>query len=94
MIRTTLSFVRQAATSGAQAQRAFSTTPRILSETLPKSNSPIVSKLNFFNSVTGDGTQIPTYRILDGSGKPLDGAELPEVRFPFFQREYSFTRLR
>jgi len=50
---------------------------------LPASQSPIVSKLHFFNSVTADGAQIPTYRILDGSGGPIDGAELPDVRFAF-----------
>lgn len=46
---------------------------------LPTSQSPIVSKLHFFNSVTKDGTQIPTYRVIDGLGKPIDGAELPDV---------------
>lgn len=48
-------------------------------QNLPKSSSPIVSKLDFFNSVTGKASLIPTYRVLDGSGKPLAGAELPEV---------------
>lgn len=51
---------------------------------LPTSQSPIVSKLHFFNSVTGNGTQIPTYRVIDGEGRLLDGAELPEVRFSPF----------
>jgi len=46
---------------------------------LPSSQSPIVSKLHFFNSVTGNDQQIPTYRVLDGVGKPIDGAEIPEV---------------
>jgi len=46
---------------------------------LPSSQSPIVSKLHFFNSVTGDGQQIPTYRVLDAVGKPIDGAELPDI---------------
>lgn len=27
-----------------------------------------------------EGKQIPTYRVLNGSGELLDGAELPEVR--------------
>lgn len=36
--------------------------------------------MQFINSVTPDGTQIPTYRVLDGVGQLLDGAELPEVR--------------
>lgn len=26
-----------------------------------------------------NGRQIPTYRILDGVGKPLDGAKVPDV---------------
>ena len=48
-------------------------------ENLPTTNSPIVSELNFFNSVTGNDTQIPTFRVLDGVGKPLEGAVLPDV---------------
>lgn len=47
---------------------------------LPTSQSPITPKLHFFNSVTEEGKQIPTYRVLDGAGKPLEGAELPDVR--------------
>lgn len=46
---------------------------------LPASQSPIVAKLHFFNSVTADGSKIPTYRVLDSSGKLLDGAEPPDV---------------
>lgn len=64
-------------------RRGFATTTPLLSVHnhghLPTSQSPIVSKLHFFNSVTGDGTQIPTYRVLDGSGKLIEGAEMPEV---------------
>ena len=64
-------------------RRGLATTAPLLSEHnhghLPTSQSPIVSKLLFFNSVTGDGTQIPTYRVLDGSGKLIEGAEMPEV---------------
>ena len=45
---------------------------------LPSSQSPIVSSLKFFNSVTVDGTQIPTYRVLDSAGQPIEGASLPE----------------
>lgn len=47
---------------------------------LPHSQSPITSKLHFFNSVTEEGKQIPTYRVLDGVGQVLEGAEVPEVR--------------
>jgi 2-oxoisovalerate dehydrogenase E1 component alpha subunit len=46
---------------------------------LPKFKSRIVPKLAFFNSVTADGQEIPTYRVLDVSGKLIDGAELPDV---------------
>ena len=49
---------------------------------LPTSQSPITPSLHFFNSVTPDGKQIPTYRVLDGTGHPLDGAEVPEVSTP------------
>lgn len=56
-----------------------STSPTYLNEHLPKSTSPIVSNPHFFNSVTPDGSGIPTYRVLDGSGKVLEGAEVPEV---------------
>ncbi|KIM80962.1 hypothetical protein PILCRDRAFT_72484, partial [Piloderma croceum F 1598] len=55
---------------------------------LPASQSPIVSKLHFFNSVTADGAQIPTYRILDGSGGPIDGAVLPDIDEAFARRIY------
>ena len=54
-------------------------------ERLPTTNSPIVSELNFFNSVTGNDTQIPTFRVLDGVGKPLEGAVLPDVRVVLFK---------
>lgn len=46
---------------------------------LPNTKSPIVAKLKFFNSVTGSDELIPTYRVLDGVGKPIEGAEIPEV---------------
>lgn len=46
---------------------------------LPTSQSPITPKLQFFNSVMEDGKQIPTYRVLDGAGEVIEGAELPEV---------------
>lgn len=50
---------------------------------LPTTNSPIVSKLNFFNSV-GSGA-IPTYRVMDGMGQLIEGAEMPEVRLHTFE---------
>ncbi|KAJ7195488.1 branched-chain alpha-keto acid dehydrogenase E1-alpha subunit [Mycena pura] len=47
---------------------------------LPNSTSPIVSTLSFFNSVT-NATQdkIATFRVLDGVGRPVEGAQLPDV---------------
>ena len=48
-------------------------------EILPTTNSQIISELSFINSVTGNDTQIPTFRVLDGVGKPLEGAVLPDV---------------
>lgn len=48
---------------------------------LPASQSPITAKMHFFNAVMEDGKQIPTYRVIDGAGKPLEGAEVPEVGF-------------
>ena len=59
--------------------RSFSTTISRRQHILPKSNSPIVSKLEFFNSVTGGPSLIPTYRVLDGGGNLIHGAELPQV---------------
>ena len=59
--------------------RSFSRSEFRRIENLPTTNSPIVSELSFFNSVTGNDTQIPTFRVLDGVGKPLEGAVLPDV---------------
>jgi hypothetical protein len=46
---------------------------------LPTSQSPITPKPHFFNSVSADGKQLPTYRIIDGVGNVIEGAELPEA---------------
>lgn len=65
---------------------------------LPTSQSPITPKLHFFNSVLEDGKQIPTFRILDSTGQPIEGAELPEVcqthrrHTKFIHTAYSLTR--
>jgi 2-oxoisovalerate dehydrogenase E1 component alpha subunit len=59
--------------------RSFSRSAFRRIENLPTTNSPIVSELSFFNSVTGSDTQIPTFRVLDGVGKLLEGAVLPDV---------------
>ncbi|KZS92912.1 hypothetical protein SISNIDRAFT_474505 [Sistotremastrum niveocremeum HHB9708] len=45
---------------------------------LPHSHSPITTDLEFFNSVRPDGQQIPTYRVLDSVGQPIDGSTVPE----------------
>ncbi|KAI0338880.1 branched-chain alpha-keto acid dehydrogenase E1-alpha subunit [Trametopsis cervina] len=55
---------------------------------LPTSQSPITSKLHFFNSVMEEGKQIPTYRVLDGGGNILDGAEVPELDEAFARKIY------
>ena len=65
------------------ARRTYaSTTVQLPNKThghLPTSQSPITSTLHFFNSVMEEGKQIPTYRVLDGTGNLIDGAQLPEV---------------
>ncbi|KAJ8593809.1 branched-chain alpha-keto acid dehydrogenase E1-alpha subunit [Rhizopogon salebrosus TDB-379] len=60
---------------------------------LPTTQSPVVSKLSFFNSVTGDGSKIPTYRVLDGLGVPIEGAEVPEISEQFARRLYEKMQL-
>jgi len=62
-------------------------------QNLPKSNSPIVSKLDFFNTVTGDSSIIPTYRVLDGAGVPLEGAEVPEMDEAYARKLYEHMQL-
>ncbi|TFK40771.1 branched-chain alpha-keto acid dehydrogenase E1-alpha subunit [Crucibulum laeve] len=63
-------------------------------EHLPNSSSPITPKLEFFNSVTGSSEkQIPTYRVLDGVGKPIDGAELPEIDEALARKLYETMQL-
>ncbi|KAF8895471.1 thiamine diphosphate-binding protein [Infundibulicybe gibba] len=77
-------------------KRASSTTAQIPTQThghLPSSQSPIVSKLHFFNSVTGGSQKIPTYRVLDGVGKPIDGAEIPELDQSFAHKLYENMQL-
>ncbi|KAF8500938.1 branched-chain alpha-keto acid dehydrogenase E1-alpha subunit [Russula emetica] len=55
---------------------------------LPTSQSPITSKPHFFNSVSTDGKQLPTYRIIDGVGNVIEGAELPELDEQLARRIY------
>ncbi|KAF7314557.1 2-oxoisovalerate dehydrogenase subunit alpha [Mycena kentingensis (nom. inval.)] len=61
---------------------------------LPNTTSPLVSSLSFFNSVTGGSAdKIPTFRVLDGVGKPVDGAEMPEIDEAFARRLYENMQL-
>ncbi|KAG2065302.1 branched-chain alpha-keto acid dehydrogenase E1-alpha subunit [Suillus decipiens] len=74
--------------------RALSTQPTSSSlGCLPTTDSPVVSKLAFFNSVTGDGSKIPSYRVLDGLGIPIEGAEVPEISEQFARRLYENMQL-
>jgi 2-oxoisovalerate dehydrogenase E1 component alpha subunit len=57
----------------------MSSSPEQPHGTLPRSDSAITSQLTFLNSVMPDGEKIPTYRVLDGAGRVLEGATLPEV---------------
>jgi hypothetical protein len=73
----------QATVKASLARRMYASTtvqlPKEAHGHLPTSQSPITSKLHFFNSVMEEGKQIPTYRVLDGTGKLIEGAHLPEV---------------
>ncbi|KAJ7677436.1 thiamine diphosphate-binding protein [Mycena rosella] len=60
---------------------------------LPNSHSPIVPTLSFFNSVTPPGQKIPTFRVLDGVGKPVDGAKLPDIDEPYARKLYEHMQL-
>ena len=51
---------------------------------LSNSRSPITSQLSFVNNVTGDKSQIPSFRILDGAGKVIEGAQEPDVSLSGF----------
>ncbi|KAF8729417.1 hypothetical protein AX14_006139 [Amanita brunnescens Koide BX004] len=61
--------------------------------TLPDSQSPISPELRFFNSVTGGKGLIPTYRVLDGVGQPIDGAQVPDIDEPFARKLYEHMQL-
>lgn len=49
--------------------------------------SALTTKLHFFNSVL-EQELIPTYRILDGSGNVIEGAEVPEMDRDFARKLY------
>jgi hypothetical protein len=61
---------------------------------LPTTHSPVIPKLAFFNSVTGDGSKIPNYRVLDELGVPVEGAEVPQVRVVPFHLQTNSPTLR
>ncbi|KAF7299672.1 2-oxoisovalerate dehydrogenase subunit alpha [Mycena chlorophos] len=60
---------------------------------LPHTTSPLVSNLTFFNSVTGSNESIPTFRVLDGVGKPVEGAQMPEIDQSLARRLYENMQL-
>ncbi|KAF8843314.1 hypothetical protein BDN67DRAFT_924733 [Paxillus ammoniavirescens] len=60
---------------------------------LPTSQSPVVATLQFFNSITGGAGQIPTYRVLDGIGIPIEDAEVPELSEEFARKLYENMQL-
>ncbi|KAH9925383.1 branched-chain alpha-keto acid dehydrogenase E1-alpha subunit [Epithele typhae] len=62
--------------------------PELPHGNLPASQSPITSSLDFFNSVTPGGKQIPTYRVLDGAGQPIEGAQVPEIEEALARKIY------
>ncbi|GBE86798.1 hypothetical protein SCP_1000400 [Sparassis crispa] len=55
----------------------------------PPPQNAITSKLHFINSVNEDGSQIPMYRVLDGAGKVIEGAEVPEIDEALARRIYA-----
>ncbi|KAG2050072.1 branched-chain alpha-keto acid dehydrogenase E1-alpha subunit [Suillus hirtellus] len=74
--------------------RTLSTLPASTSlSRLPPTHSPTVSKLAFFNSVTGDSSKIPSYRVLDVFGVPIEGAKVPEISKQFAWRLYEHMQL-
>ncbi|KAF5360969.1 hypothetical protein D9756_005012 [Leucocoprinus leucothites] len=90
MIRTAVAARRT--TGNVFQTRSFAVTA-LRKNKLPTTNSPIVNKLQFINSVTGSSAQIPTYRVLDGVGKPIEGAELPEIDKAYAHRLYEHMQL-
>lgn len=74
-------FLRRVLSSSSSFRRGVSS--QAVSELAGRPPAPpsvYTPNLNFFNSVTPDGSLIPTYRVLDGVGVPLEGAEVPQVR--------------
>ncbi|THV05193.1 thiamine diphosphate-binding protein [Dendrothele bispora CBS 962.96] len=89
LLRSSLRAITQA--------RALATAPHLPSSPsngrLPNTQSHIVSKLQFFNSVTGGDQQIPTYRVLDGLGQPLEDAQVPDIDEAFARKLYENMQL-
>jgi 2-oxoisovalerate dehydrogenase E1 component alpha subunit len=67
--------------------------PHTHQDAIPASTSPVCPKLQFFNSVTQGSVQIPTYRVLDGVGIPIQGAELPDITPEFARKLYENMQL-
>ncbi|KZW03819.1 branched-chain alpha-keto acid dehydrogenase E1-alpha subunit [Exidia glandulosa HHB12029] len=59
--------------------------------TLPHTGLPLTPKLEFFNSVASG--PIPTFRVLDGEGRVLEGAEEPEIDRELARRLYENMNL-
>jgi 2-oxoisovalerate dehydrogenase E1 component alpha subunit len=61
--------------------RTFTRSARVNGEDSRAAHVPAntTTQLNFVSSISPDGERMPAYRVLDGSGNVLDGAELPEV---------------
>ncbi|KAH9480623.1 2-oxoisovalerate dehydrogenase subunit alpha, mitochondrial [Psilocybe cubensis] len=73
--------------------RAFSRSYTSRRDLLPTTQSPIITKLDFFNSVGGKDNPIPTYRLIDGVGKPLQGAQLPDIDKDYARKLYEHMQL-
>jgi 2-oxoisovalerate dehydrogenase E1 component alpha subunit len=105
--RNTARLIRTRVSTTPHSIRSFSSSTSSLTNTqrhgtLPgQPGSAITTSLKFFNSVfpsndEGDNAelkQIPTYRVLDGSGKVLDGAQVPEIDEKFAVRLYEIMML-
>jgi 2-oxoisovalerate dehydrogenase E1 component alpha subunit len=64
-----------------QHARTFSRTAALQVEDLRAAHMPgnTTTQLNFMSSVLPEGERIPSYRVLDGTGNVIEGAELPDV---------------
>ncbi|KAG8704245.1 hypothetical protein FRC09_003667 [Ceratobasidium sp. 395] len=80
-----------------QIFRAASTSANVTAATTPQParhghlpgdpSSAITTQMHFFNSVL-ESNSIPTYRVLDGNGEVIDGADVPEIDRDIARRIY------